>query len=69
VARQLVLLRGVEPVEFDPASVPLGHLTDAIIEVLSSRIDLVKGQRILITQGERLNMNGGTSSMRIKEIE
>ncbi|WP_066962569.1 pyruvate kinase [Microbulbifer sp. Q7] len=69
VARQLVLLRGVEPIEFDPASVPLGHLTDAIVEVLGSRITLQKGQRILITQGERLNMGGGTSSMRIKEIE
>jgi pyruvate kinase len=69
VARQLVLLRGVEPVEFDPASVPLGHLTESIIEVLSSRLDLQKGQRILITQGERLNMGGHTSSMRIKEIE
>lgn len=69
VARQLVLLRGVEPVEFDPASVPLGHLTESIIEVLGSRLDLQKGQRILITQGERLNVGGHTSSMRIKEIE
>ncbi|SDJ85572.1 pyruvate kinase [Microbulbifer yueqingensis] len=69
VARQLVLLRGVEPGEFDPASVPLGHLTESIIEVLNSRIDLQRGQRILITQGERLNVNGHTSSMRIKEIE
>ncbi|SDZ94676.1 pyruvate kinase [Microbulbifer marinus] len=69
VARQLVLLRGVEPVEFDPASVPLGHLTESIVEVLGSRLDLQKGQRILITQGERLNVNGHTSSMRIKEIE
>ena len=69
VARQLVLLRGVEPVDFDPAAVPLGHLTDSIIEVLSSRVELKKGQRILITQGERLNMGGHTSSMRIKEIE
>ncbi|WP_346837182.1 pyruvate kinase [Microbulbifer sp. SAOS-129_SWC] len=69
IARQLVLLRGVEPVDFDPASVPLGHLTDAIIEVLSSRLELNKGQRVLITQGERLNMGGHTSSMRIKEIE
>ncbi|SHF01413.1 pyruvate kinase [Microbulbifer donghaiensis] len=69
VARQLVLLRGVEPVEFDPAPVPLGHLTEAIIEVLGSRLELQKGQRILITQGERLNVGGHTSSMRIKEIE
>ncbi|MFI2811663.1 pyruvate kinase [Microbulbifer sp. JSM ZJ756] len=69
VARQLVLLRGVEPAEFDPAPVPLGHLTESIIEVLSSRVDLQKGQRILITQGERLNVGGHTSSMRIKEIE
>ncbi|WP_237054966.1 pyruvate kinase [Microbulbifer sediminum] len=69
VARQLVLLRGVEPAEFDPAPVPLGHLTESIIEVLNSRIDLQKGQRILITQGERLNVGGHTSSMRIKEIE
>ncbi|MCW8125589.1 pyruvate kinase [Microbulbifer halophilus] len=69
IARQLVLLRGVEPVGFDPASVPLGHLTDSIIEVLGSRLDLHKGQRILITQGERLNMGGHTNSMRIKEIE
>ena len=69
VARQLVLLRGVEPVDFDPAAVPLGHLTESIIEVLSSRVELQKGQRILITQGERLNMGGHTSSMRIKEIE
>ena len=69
VARQLVLLRGVEPMDFDPAAVPLGHLTESIIEVLSSRVELKKGQRILITQGERLNMGGHTSSMRIKEIE
>ncbi len=69
IARQLVLLRGVEPVEFDPASVPLGHLTESIIEVLGSRLDLQRGQRILITQGERLNVGGHTSSMRIQEIE
>ncbi|WP_444943652.1 pyruvate kinase [Microbulbifer sp. ZKSA006] len=69
IARQLVLLRGVETVSFDPASVPLGHLTEAVIEVLNSRIDLQKGQRVLITQGERLNMGGHTNSMRIKEIE
>lgn len=69
IARQLVLLRGVEPISFDPAAVPLGHLTESIIEVLSSRIDLQKGQRVLITQGERLNVGGHTSSMRIKEIE
>ncbi|WP_193161357.1 pyruvate kinase [Microbulbifer hainanensis] len=69
VARQLVLLRGVEPVDFDPASVPLGHLTESIIEVLRAHLDLHKGQRVLITQGERLNAGGHTNSMRIKEIE
>ncbi|MEW5248146.1 pyruvate kinase [Microbulbifer sp. 2201CG32-9] len=69
VARQLVLLRGVEPGDFDPASVPLGHLTESIIQVLGSHIELQKGQRVLITQGERLNAGGHTSSMRIKEVE
>ncbi|GAA5524014.1 pyruvate kinase II [Microbulbifer aestuariivivens] len=70
VARQLVLLRGVEPVlDFDPAEIPLGHLTESIVEVVGARMELKKGQRILITQGDRLNVGGQTNAMRIKEIE
>lgn len=69
VARQLMLLRGVEPIDFDPGAVPLGYMADAVIKVLNTRLDLQKGQRILITQGERLNVGGYTNSLRIKEIE
>ncbi|GMG86528.1 pyruvate kinase [Biformimicrobium ophioploci] len=69
VARQLSLLRGVKAVEFDPAEVPLGHLTDAILEVMHAHRELKAGERILLTQGDRLNIGGETNTMRIVEVK
>lgn len=62
------LFRGVYPIAFDPASLPLETVSEAAVCELLKR-DLVEpGDWIILTKGDSYNVAGGTNGMKILQV-
>ena len=65
---RLALYRGVIPVTFDTRAVPPEELNQAVVDELVRREVLVKGDLVIISKGDYLNVHGGTNTMKIVRV-
>jgi pyruvate kinase len=66
--RRVNLYRGVHPVYFDMNSVERQNLNRAMADTLVEMDILSKGDRIIITKGDLLGVDGFTNSMKIFQV-
>jgi len=66
--RKLALYRGVFPIHFNAEKFDRASLNKEIIKELEGRGILKQGDKIIITKGDMLGINGKTNSMKIFEV-
>lgn len=66
--RRMCLFRGVFPIEFDAADLPLGELESATLQHLQQLRWLKPGDQILFTHGDLCGQPGGTNTLKILSV-
>jgi pyruvate kinase len=66
--RRVTLYRGVYPVSFDVINIEQGRIQQAAMEQLRSSGDLMPGDLVLFTQGQKEGVAGGTNTMQILSV-
>ena len=66
--RKIALYRGVFPIHFDATRCDRSLLNKEIVQELENRGILTKGDKVIITKGDMLGINGRTNSMKIFEV-
>jgi pyruvate kinase len=67
--RRLAICRGVEPVHFDTAAMDPDEVNASAAALLVSMGVVSQGDRIILTKGDYLAVNGGTNTLKIVEID
>jgi len=67
--RRLAICRGVEPVHFDTATMDPDEVNASAAALLVSMGVVSQGDRIILTKGDYLAVNGGTNTLKIVEID
>lgn len=67
-ARRVTLYRGVYPVHFDPEDREHAAVTRAALVLLASLEVVDDGDLVVITQGDRSGVHGGTNEMKILRV-
>ncbi len=62
------LMRGVEPVPFDAASLPPEHVSQAAVDELLRRGVVQQGDWVVMTKGDSYDTTGGTNTMKILHV-
>ncbi len=52
------IYRGVYPIEFDSTNVSNDHLSDEMLKVVSNKIDLAVGDKLILTHGDMMETVG-----------
>lgn len=67
--RKVTLYRGVYPVKFDPKHDSVTEVNRDVLKLLHLRGKADKGDLVVITKGDVMGVDGGTSSMKIARME
>lgn len=67
--RKVTLYRGVYPVKFDPKHDSVTEVNRDVLKLLHLRGKADKGDLVVITKGDVMGVDGGTSSMKIARVE
>ncbi len=67
--RKVTLYRGVYPIKFDPKHDNTTKINRDVMRLLYTRKKAVKGDLAIITKGDVMGIDGGTSSMKIAKME
>lgn len=66
--RRMALFRGVVSVLFEPGDVPVEELATRAVELLKSKGIAARGDQVILTYGDRANVDGSTNTMKIVEV-
>jgi pyruvate kinase len=66
--KRVALYRGVVPVTFDISDIAPDKINQSVVEELIRRDVVAKGDVIIISKGEMVNVHGGTDSMKIVRV-
>jgi len=66
--RRLAVYRGIKTVNFDSASVSPGEVNQQVVDMLMEQGVVEKGDKVILTKGDYVNVNGGTNTLKIVEI-
>ena len=66
---KMALFRGVSPLRFDPPpSQSMSYVDKLVVRIVSSHLKLPNDSQVILTRGDRLNMPGGTSTLKIMVV-
>jgi pyruvate kinase len=65
---RLALYRSVMPISFDTGSVPPEQLNGAAVNELVRRDFVAKGDLVIISKGDYMNVHGGTNALKIVRV-
>ncbi len=63
--RKMTLFRGVYPVFFDMTVCDRGEVNEKAVNVLEAQDSVQKGDRVVITKGDFMGVNGGSNTLKI----
>lgn len=66
--RRVTLYRGVTPVHLEIDQVPYTEVTREVLDRLQSRAGLRRGDKVILTKGDRHGRSGGTNGMKIVTV-
>ncbi len=66
--RRVTLYRGVYPVRFDEVQTDHATANRRVIEVLTQNHMLAEGDRVIVTMGDTMGVDGGTNVMKIIRV-
>ncbi|MEO7149783.1 MAG: pyruvate kinase [Rhodanobacteraceae bacterium] len=66
--RRMLLLRDVEPVEFDARDVEPAYVARAAVQLLFAQGVLAEGDRVLLTHGDHTGRGGGTNTLKLLHV-
>ena len=62
------IYRGVYPTEFDSTNVSNDHLSDEMLKVVSNKIDLAVGDKLILTHGDMMETVGASNTLKILTV-
>ncbi|MFT7090152.1 MAG: pyruvate kinase [Candidatus Azotimanducaceae bacterium] len=68
ILAKVALFRGVHPRYFQSADIDYTRITEAVTEYLREHEEVSAGDRIVLSQGDENNVQGGTNSLKILEV-
>lgn len=66
--RRMLLLRDVQPVEFDARDVDPAHVARAAVQLLFAQGAVAEGDRVLLTHGDHTGRGGGTNTLKLLHV-
>jgi pyruvate kinase len=66
--RKLAVYRGINTINFDSASLHPEQVNPSVVDLLIERAVVKKGDKVILTKGDYVNVNGGTNTMKIVEV-
>jgi len=66
--RRLAVYRGIRTVNFDSASIPPINVNQQVVDALVEQNVLANGDKVILTKGDFVNVNGGTNTLKIVEV-
>ncbi|AWM79054.1 pyruvate kinase [Gammaproteobacteria bacterium ESL0073] len=65
---RITLIRGVQPIPFDPAALPEGKVSQAAVDELVKRGAVKDGDWVILTRGDSYTRRDGTNTMKIYRV-
>lgn len=65
--RRLAVYRGIKTVNFDSAAIPPKEVNQQVVNTLLELGVLSEGDKVILTKGDYVNVNGGTNTLKIVE--
>ena len=65
---RVTLIRGIEPIPFDPAALPENKVSQAAVDELVSRGLVEDGDWVILTRGDSYTRRDGTNTMKIYRV-
>lgn len=66
--RRMALYRDVYPVAHHPVGEDMNQVVEDILQILLDKCHLKKGDRVIVTMGEKLGHEGGTNTLRLIQL-
>lgn len=66
--RRTAIYRGVYPVAFEPAGETMERVAWEAVQLLFNQGELAAGDRVIVTMGSTVGMEGGTNSMKLLQV-
>jgi pyruvate kinase len=66
--RRLMVYRGVQTINFDSANIPPGEVNQRAVDLLKELGVLQDKDKVILTKGDYVNVNGGTNTIKIVEV-
>jgi len=66
--RKLAVYRGIGTINFDSAVMHPEQVNPNVVDLLVERGVVKKGDKVILTKGDYVNVNGGTNTMKIVEV-
>lgn len=66
---RVALFRGVHPVMFDTTGMPIEAVNPAVLDWLKREVGVQSGDRVILSRGDITNVQGGTTTVEVLEVE
>lgn len=66
--RRLTVYRGIQTVNFDSATVQPVEVNQKAVDVLLEQGVVTAGDKVILTKGDFVNVNGGTNTLKVVEV-
>ena len=65
--RRLAVYRGISTVNFDSAALAPSEVNQKVVDLLMEQAVVETGDKVILTKGDYVNVNGGTNTLKIVE--
>ncbi len=66
--RQLAVYRGIQAITFDSAHIEPAQVNQRAVDMLMEKGVVKAGDKVIVTKGDYVNVNGGTNTLKIIEV-
>ena len=66
--RKLAVYRGIQTVHFESANLPPAEINQRVVDVLLELEAVREGDKVILTKGDYVNVNGGTNTLKVVEV-